>query len=146
MVPLSKEGMHICECPCLRHICEPTRELFIFREALMPFSAPERAGVAAFAVWAWWWCWLFRECVCWLWLQTSWLLSGEWPQEPGHVSGYSTAEWTSWPLVWLSSLSVLCAFHQAQQEVWSDFCCTSACCPLPSVCYSWFFLALVSFL
>lgn len=52
----------------------------------MPFSAPERSGVSAFAVWAWWW-WLFhqRACwrSCWLWLQMSLLRSFELPQVPG---------------------------------------------------------------
>lgn len=39
----------------------------------------------------------------------------------------------------------LCAFHQAQQEAWSDFCCTPACSPLPFICYPCFSLLLFLF-
>lgn len=139
MVPLSKGGTQISESLCV------TCELFLFRGVLMPLWAPESAALAALAVWTCWCWWPFRECVCCLWLHTPWLLSFEWPQPLRHVLGYSTAEWMFWPLIWLSSLSVLCVFHPAQQEVWSDFCCTPACSPLPFVCYSCFSLLLFLF-
>lgn len=77
MVPLSKRGRQICESLCV------TGEQFLFRGALMPFSAPESSGIAVSAVWTWWCWWLLRECVCWLGLQTSWLLSFERPQHRG---------------------------------------------------------------